>query len=60
MIKNGNINLREAVLEPHKFEHYYFCYSAGKDPRYDQDDCDFAIDQIKTASKTFGITVCEP
>lgn len=59
-IRNGNINLREPVLEPHNFKDIFFCYSVGKDSKYDQEDCDFAIDQIKTASKTFGIKVCEP
>jgi hypothetical protein len=60
LIKNGNINLRESILEPHNFKDYLFCYSIGKDASYDQEDCDYAMNQIKTASKTFGIKVCEP
>jgi hypothetical protein len=59
-IKNGNINLRETILEPHTFKNYFFCYSVGKYPKDDQADSDFAINQIKTASKAFGIKVCEP
>jgi hypothetical protein len=52
--------LREPVLEPHTFKNYYFCYSVGKDPAYDQEDSDYAIEQLKKAATTFGIKVCEP
>ena len=48
------------MLEPHNFKNYYFCYSVGKDPSYDQQDSDYAIDQIKKAANTFAIKVCEP
>jgi aubergine-like protein len=59
-VKNGSIMLRDKVLEPHIFKNYFFCYSAGKDAKFDQEDADYAIDQIKKASETFGIKVCEP
>lgn len=59
-IKNGNINLREKVLEPHTFKNYLFCYSTSKYPDQDQDEADYALDQLKKAAETFGIKVLEP
>lgn len=53
--KNGKIPLREKILEPAKFNNYSFFYSIGKNSKYDQDDADYAYDQLAIASKTFGI-----
>lgn len=60
VIKNGNINLRDKVLEPHTFKNYLFCYSTGKFVEEDQEQADYAIDQLKKAAETFGIKVLEP
>ena len=57
VVKNGNYQLRDKVLEPHTFKNYFFCYSIGKVKRDDQDDADYALDQMKEASKTFGISI---
>jgi len=50
--KNGSIPLRDKILDPVQFKDFIFCYSISKNADYDQNDADFAIDQIKTASKT--------
>lgn len=60
VIKNGNINLREKVLEPHTFKNYLFCYSTAKYVEQDQEEADYAIAQLRKAAETFGIKVSEP
>jgi hypothetical protein len=59
-VRNGSIPLRDRILDPVKFENFIFCYSTGRDPAYDQEDADFALDQMKQASKAFGIKIAEP
>jgi len=54
-IRNGQINLREKILDPHIFKNYAFCYSIGKNPDYDQEDADDALGYLKTAAKSFDI-----
>ena len=56
----GNINLRQVIFEPHKFNDWLFVYSIGRNPDDDQDDADFAFDSLKKASQTFGIGYNEP
>lgn len=51
------MNLRERVLDPHKFTSFIFCYSTGKSKQMDQDDADDALSNMKSACKTFGIAI---
>jgi aubergine-like protein len=49
--KNGNINIRDRILDPHIFKNIVFCYSITPSTRkFDTQESDFAIDRMIEAS----------
>jgi hypothetical protein len=54
-VRNGNMNIRERVLDPWSFVDVIFCYSVGNNAADDQEDADDAVELLKKAGKTFGI-----
>jgi len=58
--KDGNLFLKDPVLDAAQFKDWLFVYSTGKDPKFDDQDADYCVDTMKAASKTFGIVVKDP
>lgn len=56
--RDGTFQIKGKIAEPMELKNWLFVYSRGG--KYDDQDADYAFDQMKRASGVFGITVSEP
>lgn len=59
-LMNGEIKIRQRILDPYDFREMIFCYSVGKYQDDDRADADEALSLLQKASKTFDIQFKEP
>jgi len=60
MSEGGNLNIRDPIKEPAYFKDWIFVYSYGNNSKYDDKDSDNAVNLIKKAAVTFGVTFKDP